>query len=499
MELLYRSTRGEKKAYKASEAILKGLAEDGGLFVPDQIPVLDKSLEELAGMTYQQTAYEVMKLYFTDYTKEELQACIENAYDDKFDCREIAPLVKKKDGYYLELFHGATIAFKDMALSILPHLMVAAARKNHCDKEIVILTATSGDTGKAALAGFADVPGTRIMVFYPKGGVSPIQELQMVTQKGANTNVTGIIGNFDDAQTGVKKLFSDKELKEKMAEAGYQFSSANSINIGRLIPQVAYYVYACAKLYADGELAPGEKINVVVPTGNFGNILAAYYAKNMGAPIARLICASNDNKVLYDFFATGCYDRNREFILTTSPSMDILISSNLERLIYRIAGEDAEADRCLMESLSSTGKYEISESMKEKLTDFYGNYADQKETADKIRKVYKEEGYVLDPHTAVAAAVYDKYRKDTADDTKTVIVSTASPYKFVRSVMPAINSSWEGMEDFALVDKLEEISGVKQPNAIRQIRGAKIVHRNVVRKEEMKQAVLDFLGMESAI
>ncbi|MBQ8639231.1 MAG: threonine synthase [Lachnospiraceae bacterium] len=495
MDLRYHSTRGEGKEYKASEAILKGLADDGGLFVPDQVPVLDKTMKELSSMNYRQVAYEVMKLFFTDYTEEELKACINNAYDEKFDCPQIAPLVKKKDAYFLELFHGATIAFKDMALSILPHLMVTAAKKNHCDKEIVILTATSGDTGKAALAGFADVPGTRILVFYPKGGVSPVQELQMVTQKGANTAVVGIRGNFDDAQTGVKVLFNDKELAASMAEAGFQFSSANSINIGRLIPQVAYYVYTYAKLLADGEIADGEKINAVVPTGNFGNILAAYYAKLMGVPYAKLICASNDNKVLFDFFSTGCYDKNREFILTTSPSMDILVSSNLERLIYRIAGNSADVDAEMMKKLSTEGRYEITEAMKAELADFYGNYASQDETAAKIGQVYCEEGYVLDPHTAVAAAVYDKYRGETGDTAKTVVVSTASPYKFVRSVIPALDPANCGMEDFAMIDKLEELSGVKQPKAITEIRGAKILHDKVVDRTEMKQAVLDFLGM----
>ena len=352
MDLIYRSTRDNKVSVTASKAILKGLAEDGGLFVPETVPALDRSMDELAGMSYRETAYEVMKLFLTDFTEDELKDCIAKAYDEKFDTEEIAPIKEADGAYYLELFHGATIAFKDMALSILPHLLITSAKKNQVKDEIVILTATSGDTGKAALAGFADVPGTKIVVFYPKNGVSPIQEKQMVTQKGDNTFVVGIKGNFDDAQTGVKKIFGDKALEAELAEAGFRFSSANSINIGRLVPQVVYYVYAYAKLYAAGKLAKDERLNVVVPTGNFGNILAAYYAKNMGVPIGKLICASNDNKVLYDFFATGTYDRNREFILTTSPSMDILISSNLERLIYRIAGADDAVDRELMENLS---------------------------------------------------------------------------------------------------------------------------------------------------
>ena len=334
MDLFYRSTRSKDERVTASQAILQGLAQDGGLFVPESVPKLDKSLEELSKMNYQETAYEVMKLFLTDFTKEELQACISKAYDSKFDTEVIAPLVEADGAYYLELFHGATIAFKDMALSILPHLLTTSAKKNNVHNEIVILTATSGDTGKAALAGFADVKGTRIIVFYPKHGVSPIQEKQMVTQKGDNTFVVGIPGNFDDAQTGVKKLFGDKELAQTMDQAGFQFSSANSINIGRLVPQIVYYVYAYAQLLKEGQIKENEVINVVVPTRNFGNILAAYSAKNMGIPIGKLICASNENKVLYDFFETGVYDRNREFVLTSSPSMDILISSNLERLIY---------------------------------------------------------------------------------------------------------------------------------------------------------------------
>ena len=369
MDLLYSSTRNGEEKVTASKAILKGLADDGGLFVPESIPKLDVTIEELAKMSYQETAYAVMKLFFTDFTEEELKNCINKAYDSKFDTDEIAPLVEADGAYYLELFHGATIAFKDMALSILPHLLTTAAKKNQVNNEIVILTATSGDTGKAALAGFADVEGTKIVVFYPKDGVSPIQKQQMVTQKGDNTYVVGINGNFDQAQTGVKKMFSDKELAKELDAAGYQFSSANSINIGRFIPQITYYVYAYAKLYANGKIAKDEKINIVVPTGNFGNILSAFYAKNMGLPVAKLICASNENKVLYDFFETGKYDKNREFILTSSPSMDILISSNLERLIYWAAGNDAKKNVEFMTALTKEGVYEITPQMQEKLKD----------------------------------------------------------------------------------------------------------------------------------
>ncbi len=495
MEVLYNSTRSAGNPVKASTAILKGLSDDGGLFVPDHIPTLDKSVEELSQMTYQEVAYEVMKLFLTDFTEEELKSCINRAYDEKFDTEVIAPLVEAKGAYYLELFHGATIAFKDMALSILPHLLITSAKKNNIQNEIVILTATSGDTGKAALAGFAEVEGTRIIVFYPKNGVSPIQEKQMVTQKGDNTFVVGIHGNFDDAQTGVKKIFSDKELAKEMEEKGFQFSSANSINIGRLVPQIVYYVYAYAQLLAEGKIGAGEKINVVVPTGNFGNILAAFYAKNMGLPIEKLICASNDNKVLYDFFSTGTYDRNREFMLTTSPSMDILISSNLERLIYRIAGNDATKNAELMSALNGTGKYEITEEMKVKLQDFYGNYASEAETAETIKELYEDCGYVIDTHTAVAASVYGKYVKETGDATKTVIASTASPYKFTRSVMEAIDDKYASMEDFELVDELCKLANVEVPNAIEEIRNAQIRHNNICEVEEMKQVVKNFLGM----
>lgn len=495
MNLLYKSTRGGQSDVTASQAILQGLACDGGLFVPERIPALEIPFEKLSGMSYQETAYEVMRLFLTDFTEEELKHCISSAYDEKFDTEAIAPLAKVNGVYYLELFHGATIAFKDMALSILPHLMTTAARKNEIKNEIVILTATSGDTGKAALAGFADVPGTRIIVFYPKDGVSPIQEKQMVTQKGENTLVVGIRGNFDDAQSGVKAIFGDRELEKELNQAGFQFSSANSINIGRLVPQIVYYVYAYGKLLESGELSEGEKINVVVPTGNFGNILAACYAKQMGLPIAKLICASNDNKVLYDFFRTGEYDRNRPFILTTSPSMDILISSNLERLLYQIADSDARKDMELMEALSSEGKYQITSGMKEKLADFCGYYATEQEGAETIVRVYEDTGYVMDTHTAVAACSFRKYTDDTKDETKTVIASTASPYKFTRSVMESIDQKRYGnMTDFELIDELSSISGTEVPKAIEEIRTAAVRHRTVCETGEMKKTVREFLG-----
>ena len=496
MNLLYKSTRNADKTVTASQAILKGLAEDGGLFVPTELPKLDVTMNELKTMSYQETAYAVMKQFLTDFTEEELKHCINSAYDSKFDTEVIAPLVKVGDTYHLELFHGATIAFKDMALSILPHLLTTAAKKNNVTKDIVILTATSGDTGKAALAGFADVPGTKIIVFYPKNGVSKVQELQMVTQKGDNTSVVAIHGNFDNAQSGVKALFEDKELEKELSEAGYQFSSANSINIGRLVPQVVYYVYAYAKLLENEEIENGEEINVTVPTGNFGNILAAYYAKQMGVPIAKLICASNENKVLFDFFKTGKYDRNREFVLTSSPSMDILISSNLERLIYTITGQDAKKNSELMEALKKDGVYEITPEMKEKLSDFEGGYSTEEETKETIGATYKSTGYVMDTHTAVAAHVSRAYRDASKDQKKMLVASTASPYKFARSVMTAIDEKYDELEEFALIDELEKVSGVAIPNAIEEIRNAQIRHTKECDVDKMKETVKEILGVE---
>ena len=495
MSVYYKSTRNSNSVVSASEAILKGLAEDGGLFVPESFPTLDISLEELAGKSYQEIAYEVMKLFLSDYTEEELKYCIASAYDEKFDTKEIAPLKEADGAYYLELFHGATIAFKDMALSILPYLLTTAAKKHNNESEIVILTATSGDTGKAALAGFANVPGTRIIVFYPKDGVSKIQEKQMVTQIGDNTTVVAIHGNFDDAQTGVKQIFGDKELAKRMKEQGYQFSSANSINIGRLVPQVVYYVYTYAALVANKKLSCGEPMNVVVPTGNFGNILAAYYAKQLGVPIQKFICASNENKVLYDFFQTGTYDKKRDFILTNSPSMDILVSSNLERLIYTCAKEDANVNADLMKQLTEHGSYKITEEMKEKLADFVGGYATEEETKETIHHIYEATGYVIDTHTAVAASVFRKYKEETKDNTLTVIASTASPSKFTRSVMEAVEQKKTDEDDFVLVDRLSEISKVNVPKAIEEIRNAPVRHTMVCEKEDMQETVVRILGI----
>ena len=495
MSIEYVSTRTKGISISASKAILKGLSDDGGLFVPSRIPEFEKSLSEMTSMSYKELAYEVMRLYLTDFTEKELKDCIEKAYDDKFDTDVIAPLVCANGAYYLELFHGATIAFKDMALSILPHLLTTSAGKNNVTNEIVILTATSGDTGKAALAGFADVPGTRIIVFYPKNGVSPIQEKQMVTQKGNNVSVVGIKGNFDDAQTGVKQMFNDTELRSELSAKGFQFSSANSINIGRLVPQIVYYVYSYMMLLKEEKISEGEKINVVVPTGNFGNILAAFYAKNMGLPIDKLICASNENKVLYDFFSTGEYDRNRDFKLTISPSMDILISSNLERLIYYICGNDPDKNAALMKALSSDGHYSVDGKMREKLSSFRAGFATEKETKEEIKQLYENTGYVIDTHTAVASCVYRRYKQETDDKNITVIASTASPYKFSRSVLEALGTDVDGKDDFELSDKLSIISNTELPKAISEIRTAPVLHDIVCDKSQMKETVKKLLNV----
>ena len=497
MDILYHSTRGDASEITASQAILNGLAPDGGLYVPGRIPALEVSPESMTSMSYQEVAYEVMRCFLTDYTEEELKQCIAGAYDSKFDTPEIAPLKEAGGAFYLELFHGATIAFKDMALSILPHLMTTAAKKNGVTDKIVILTATSGDTGKAAMAGFADVLGTEIIVFYPKDGVSPVQERQMVTQKGENTHVAAIRGNFDDAQTGVKKLFGDKELAAQLSAAGMRFSSANSINIGRLVPQIAYYVYAYVRLLAAGKIQTGDTINVVVPTGNFGNILAAYYAKQMGMPFGKLICASNQNNVLSDFFANGTYDKNRPFYTSSSPSMDILVSSNLERLLYRICGDNTETVAEWMQQLSEGGVYTVPEEMQKGFSDFYGNYADEETVSGRIHALYQETGYVLDPHTAVASAVYEMYRTETGDSKPAVIASTASPFKFARSVLHAIDGAkYDAMTDMEQFDALAEVAGLGTPAAIEEIKTAPVRHDMVVDINQMRDAVCSILQLK---
>ena len=495
-KILYKSTRGRGGLITASAAILKGIADDGGLFVPTEIPRPDISLEKMINMDYKNLAYHIMKDYLQDFEEAEIRECIDKAYDEKFDTPEIAPVVKKSGVYFLELFHGPTLAFKDMALSILPYFLKTAAKKQKLDKEIVILTATSGDTGKAALVGFSGVPGTKIIVFFPESGVSEVQKLQMVTQTGENTYVIGIRGNFDDAQTGVKEMFSDKELHMDMSAANFVFSSANSINIGRLVPQIVYYFHGYMQLCRMGDIKAGEEINFTVPTGNFGNILAGYYAKKMGLPIRHLICASNENKVLYDFLNTGVYDKKRKFITTMSPSMDILVSSNLERLLFYLFGEDSSMVGELMAQLSGKGAYMINGNAKDKLDDFYGYYASEADTAEAIRKMYKDSGYVIDTHTAVAFSAYGKHRNQKCDENiKTVIVSTASPYKFTSDVMKSIDSRYSSQNSFQLIKEMSRLTGAEIPKGIRNLDSRPVIHNTVCNKDEIKKQAEKILGL----
>lgn len=496
-QILYDSTRGGVKGISSSEAILRGIAEDGGLFVPQSIPYVGSMLEDLLPLNYMELAYFIMSRFFTDFEEVELKSCIEKAYSGKFDTEEIVPVRKVGDTYLMELFHGPTLAFKDMALSILPHLLKTAAKKLKVNKKIVILTATSGDTGKAALEGFSDVEGTSIIVFFPEDGVSEIQKRQMTSHRGSNTYVIGVKGNFDDAQSGVKKIFTDVEFERLLEKNGYMFSSANSINIGRLIPQIVYYFHAYLKLWDSGEIGENEKINVAVPTGNFGNILAAYYAKKMGLPINKLICASNDNKVLSDFMDTGVYDKIREFHTTISPSMDILVSSNLERLLHIISGKDSKMVVYLMGLLSGGGRYEITSDMKKSLEDFYGGFATEEETRKMIKEVYSSFGYIMDTHTAVAYDVYKKYKKYTGDVSKTVVVSTASPYKFTWAVMTSLDDKYRKSSDFELIREMAKILNSQIPEQINDIERRPVIHKNVCGKDEMKLKVAEILKISN--
>lgn len=491
--MFYTSTRDKQQQLTASQAILQGIAQDGGLFVPNELPKMTFDWQQLSQQSYQQIAELILAKFLTDYTAEEIAYCVKSAYDDKFDTEEIAPIKQVGSQYILELFHGNTIAFKDMALSILPYLMTVAAKKNNLTEKIVILTATSGDTGKAAMAGFADVDNTQIIVFYPKDGVSQIQERQMITQKGNNTHVVAIKGNFDDAQTMVKNLFADQELATLLKSRGYQFSSANSINIGRLVPQIVYYVYTYAQLIKQQAIQIGDKINITVPTGNFGNILAAHYAKQIGVPINKLICASNDNNVLVDFFNKGIYDKQRPFVVTSSPSMDILVSSNLERLVYQLAQEDTQITAHLMQQLADEGHYHISQEMHAALQDYYADFATEAQTAQEIADQLTTHHYLMDPHTAVAANVAKKYQQQTQDVTPMVIVSTASPYKFPRSVVEAVETV-NDEHDFELIETIQRLSQVPVPAAVTSIINAEILHHTVVEVEDMKQSILNILS-----
>ena len=497
--MMYQSTRDHRVKVSAAQAIAQGISKEGGLFVPETLPSV--SMDEIRAManeSYVCRANRILSRFLTDFTKEELEDCTVKAYTGgRFAHPDVAPLAKLTDGVYmLELWHGPTCAFKDMALQILPHLMRVSASKAADGQEVVILVATSGDTGKAALEGFRDAEHTRIMVFYPEDGVSPMQKLQMVTQEGNNVAVCAIRGNFDDAQTGVKTIFTDPAMADLLKQHGKMFSSANSINWGRLVPQIVYYFSAYADMLKHGALKAGEPMNVVVPTGNFGNILAAYYAKQMGLPIGKFICASNSNRVLTDFIRTGTYDRNREFYLTSSPSMDILVSSNLERLLFALYGEDDTVIADLMNSLSKTGVYTVSDAVKTALQqDFYGGCCDDTQTAKTIADYFNEKGYLMDTHTAVAVNVYEQYRAETGDATPTVIASTANPYKFSASVLEALGVDMTGMDEFDKVEALNKTTAAPIPTPLASLSDKQVRFEGVCDKDGMADAMLKAIGI----
>lgn len=497
--MFYNSTRNSNVRVSSAEAITQGISSEGGLFVPESIPEL--SLDEIKAvgdMTYADRAAFVFSKFLTDFTDAEIHYCTDNAYNTKnFETESIAELAHLFDGtYMLELWHGPTCAFKDMALQILPYFLTTSAKKINLDKKIVILVATSGDTGKAALEGFKDVEGTSILVFYPEDGVSPMQKRQMKTQEGQNVGVCAIKGNFDDCQNGVKAIFTDNDVKAALDENGMMFSSANSINWGRLVPQIVYYISAYAELVKDGEIELGEKINIVVPTGNFGNILAAYYAKHMGVPVNKLICASNVNNVLTDFINTGVYDRNRQFYATVSPSMDILISSNLERLLYLMTGKNDAVIREWFGKLADEGRYEVSDEVKAKLSEeFCAGFCNDEQTKAAIHSVYEKYSYTCDTHTAVAVKVYNDYKAASGDETKTVIASTASPYKFSAAVLEAVEGQKSDIEEYDMVEKLAELSKLPVPEALAGLRTKPERFSDVIDKTEQKGYVLEKLGV----
>lgn len=488
----YISTRGSGSV-SPSDAVLLGIAPDGGLFVPEQFPQVKDQLKNWSSLPYEALCAKILSLYFTDFTQEELLAHAVSAYQGKFPAQVVPVRPVGCGPFVMELWHGPTLAFKDMALQVLPRLLSSAMEKTGEEKNILILVATSGDTGKAALEGFSGVARTAISVYYPKDGVSAAQRLQMVTQKGDNVHVCAVRGNFDDAQTGVKEIFGDGNFCGQISEKGYRFSSANSINWGRLAPQIAYYFWAYFKMAEQGAIHFGDQINTAVPTGNFGNILAAWYAKKMGLPIKTLICASNRNNVLTDFFQTGVYDRRREFFRTLSPSMDILISSNLERMLYEAAGRDSLRLSGLMDDLKQQGFFEVDKSMQAAFSDFTGGYLDDNATKAEIARVFNECGYLMDTHTAVAHGVYRAYIGETGDYTPTVIASTASPFKFAPDVLGALGKSWEG-DELAACEYLAALSGLPLPQQIEALRTVPILHGAVCDKTAMRQDILEFLS-----
>ncbi len=500
--MLYNSTQNNEKVVSSAQAIAQGISEDGGLFVPQSFPKFSLAdIESMLSMSYQERAKAVFKCYLTDFTDEEIADCVDKAYTkEKFEDVNPAPITSVdyngNELNILELWHGPTCAFKDMALQILPHLLTKSLKKTADGIKAVILVATSGDTGKAALEGFKDVENTEIIVFYPENGVSAMQKHQMNTQAGKNVYVCAIKGNFDDAQTGVKKIFTDPANSEILAQNGMMFSSANSINWGRLLPQIVYYVSAYCDMVKLGKVKLGDKINVVVPTGNFGNILAAYYACEMGIPVNKFICASNSNNVLTDFINTGVYDKNRDFYTTISPSMDILVSSNLERLLYKLSDNNDELVKDLMNKLKTDGVYAVPDEIKNRITScFYGGFCDEDNTKATIKNLFESKKYLCDTHTSVAVSVYDSYVKETGDNTPSVIASTASPYKFSKSVLEALSSDTLPDSEFDMVDMLYSISDTKVPTPIAELKGMEARFNNVTDKDEMKQAVLSALGI----
>ena len=497
--MFYKSTRNSSVKVESAAAIAQGISSDGGLFIPESIPsiTLDE-IKSMADMSYSERAALVFSKYLTDFTDAEIRYCTDNAYNTKnFETENISEISHLFDGtYMLELWHGPTCAFKDMALQILPYFLTTSSRKLSLGKKIVILVATSGDTGKAALDGFKDVEDTQILVFYPEEGVSPMQKRQMTTQDGNNVGVCAVKGNFDDCQSGVKKIFTDSDVTEMLDKNGMMFSSANSINWGRLVPQIVYYISAYAALAADKEIEYGEKINIVVPTGNFGNILAAYYAKRMGLPVNRLICASNINKVLTDFINTGVYDRNREFFATCSPSMDILISSNLERLLYILTGENDSLINEWFNALAKDGKYEVNDEVKQLLAkDFAAGFCDDNDTKKTIREIFEKYSYTCDTHTAVAVKVYEEYKAATGDNTKTLIASTASPYKFSASVLEAIQGGKSDMDEYSMIDELNRISKLDIPQSLAELKNKERRFKDSISSTDMKEYVVKNLGL----
>ncbi len=489
----YESTRCSDLRTRASDAVLRGIADDGGLYVMRELEHKKIDVEKLQDKSYTDMAEIILAEMLDDFSTEKIKECTAKAYRNKFSTDEITPVVKAGEVYVTELFHGPTSAFKDVALSILPHLMTTSYEMNGIDEEVAVLVATSGDTGKAALEGFRDVKGTKIAVFYPDGGVSQVQKAQMETQEGSNTYVCAIRGNFDDAQTGVKKIFTDTALANELKGNNKIFSSANSINIGRLVPQIVYYFYSYVKLIESKEITIGDKVNFAVPTGNFGNILAGYYAKLLGLPVNKLICASNENNVLYDFIRTGIYDRNRKFYKTISPSMDILVSSNLERLLYYMSGKNNEYVKSLMEQLNSSGRYDISEEMKNKInSEFYAACIFKSETEITIKETFRKHDYLLDTHTAVAYRALENYRRETKDDTVSVVLSTASPYKFSGSVYEALYGA-DSRDEFEIMEELSKRTGVAVPENLKGLNKKEIRHTDICEIDKMKDYVREKL------